>query len=69
MSDKRLVDSLVFHIGAKRYRYVPQRADPRDTPYLLSLLIAALATRTLGEFDLAAYVQEHDLWRCFEEIE
>lgn len=63
----RAVDSLVFHIGDKRYTFEPRLAAPRDMPALLLLFTALVAQGRLGPFDVEQFMAEYRLWHCFQE--
>lgn len=67
MSEMRAVDSLVFHIGDKRYTFVPRLASPGNMPALLLLFTALLAQNRLGPFDVEQFMADHRLWNCFQE--
>lgn len=67
VNEMRAVESLVFHIGDKRYTFVPRLAATGDMPALLLLFTALGAQGRLGPFDVEQFVFEHRLWRCFQE--
>lgn len=62
----RSVNDLNFHIGAKVHRFMPKAVTPADFGYLLQLLIVLVAQPRIGEFDVEGYINEHNLWHCFE---
>lgn len=65
-SGLRAVSDLNLHIGGKQYTFAPDRVQPRDTGYLLLLFAALQVQGRVGPLAIEDFVDEHQLWHCFE---
>ena len=62
----RPVGDLTLHIGNRQYTFAPDRVQPRDTGYLLLLFAALQVQGRAGPLAIEDFVDEHQLWHCFE---
>ena len=65
----RKVSDIHFLINGKKHHFVWPETKPTVPAPLLAFMVAAVIQGKVDTFDLAAYVEENDLWKYFKPVD